>query len=74
MKRRDLLEAAKLLVRHKMDQTNVAALMLATQYLAQKNDGETTLGFQEWLDQEPTSDDDEDLEEDLPPTPPQTRD
>lgn len=53
IKRRDLLEGSRLLIKHRitkpgeLDQT---ALMLAVTYLNQKRDGETDLDFPEWLD------------------------
>lgn len=63
MKRRDLLEASKLLKRHKMDVTDPAAMMLATGWLKEKADGETDLKFEDWLDEEVDVDEDEDDEE-----------
>jgi hypothetical protein len=62
MKRRDLLDASKLLRRHKMDPSDMAALGLAAEYLSEKKDEKTTLGFQAWLDVEIEEDDDEDAE------------
>jgi hypothetical protein len=60
MKRRDLLDASKLLARHKMDVSNVAALGLAAQFLAERKAEETKLGFQAWLDEDVEEDEDED--------------
>jgi len=72
MKRRDLLDASKLLARHKMDVTNMFFLGLAAQYLSEKkaDPPETTLGFQAWLDEdiEEDEDADEEADEDAPDT------
>jgi hypothetical protein len=63
VKRRDLLDASKLLRRHKMDPSDMAALGLATEYLSEKKEEKTVLGFQAWLDEE-VEDEDDDLDED----------
>jgi hypothetical protein len=61
MKRRDLLDASKLLTRHKMP-TDIAHLGLAAEFLSEKKAGTVTVGFQEWLDEDIEEDDDEDAE------------
>jgi hypothetical protein len=45
-----------------MDPSDMAALGLATEYLSEKKDEKTTLGFQAWLDED--VEDDDDLDED----------
>jgi hypothetical protein len=55
MKRRDLLDASRLLIKHKLTkpgELDQAALMLAVTYLGQKRDGETDLEFPAWLDED----------------------
>lgn len=55
IKRRDLLEANKLLAKHKLvkpGEIDSTALMLAVSYLQEKRDGETDLDFDTWLDQD----------------------
>lgn len=64
MKRKDLLEASKLLRRNKLDSTDPAAMMLAIGYLNEKASGETEKPFTEWLDEE--VEDDDELEESDP--------
>lgn len=70
MKRRDLLEASRLLIKHRLvkagefDQT---ALMLAASYLSTKRDGETELEFDDWLNEDVQGDElPEDDDEDEP--------
>ena len=60
MKRRDLMEASRLLQRHglaKPGEMDPASLMMAASYLAERRDGETELGFLEWLDEDVNDDD-----------------
>lgn len=62
IKRRDLLEASKLLTKHKLTKPgdmDSTALMLAVSYLNEKRDGDTDLEFPAWLDEDFK---DEDLE------------
>ena len=64
IKRRDLLDASRLLAKHKLSKSgemDTAALMLAVNYLAEKRDGETDLDFPTWLDEDF---DESDLEDD----------
>lgn len=68
MKRRDILEASKLLRQHKMQVDDQAALGLALGYLREKKDGETTATFSEWLDEEVEDDEDEDEGDGADPT------
>jgi hypothetical protein len=64
MKRRDLLDASKLLLRHKMDPSNPLLLGLAAEFLAGRKSGDITLSFQPWLDEEIDDDDEgDDLDE-----------
>lgn len=64
MKRRDLLDASKLLARHKMDRTDPTAMSLAATYLSEKRDGKTDLPFDEWLDCDVEDEDDEESDSD----------
>lgn len=75
MKRRDLLEASRLVKKHKLVPTgdvDPAALMLGVQYLQAKREGETDKTFPEWLDEDTGDDEDnednEGEEGELPPT------
>jgi hypothetical protein len=73
MKRRDLLDASRLLIKHKLTkpgELDQAALMLAVTYLGQKRDGETDLEFPAWLDEDVKGDElgDDDDEGDGDPT------
>ena len=55
IKRRDLLEASRLLSRHRLSkpgEMDTPALMLAVTYLDEKREGKTDLPFPEWLDGE----------------------
>lgn len=65
IKRRDLLDASRLLVKHRLSkpgELDQAGLMLGVQYLAAKRDGETDLEFPAWLDEEMGDDELDDLD------------
>lgn len=69
MKRRDLLEASKLLRRHKLDPQDPVALSLASNFLSEKKSGETSVSFQVWLDEDLADDDEDEGDgEDVDPT------
>jgi len=60
MKRRDLIDASRLLQRHKMDPTNPAELSLAVEFLSERRAGDTKASFQMWLDEEIEDEEEED--------------
>ena len=62
MKRLDLLEAAKLLDKHKLPATD-ATLFIATQYAEGWRLGEITVPFKEWLDEDMVVESEDDLSE-----------